>query len=73
MPEAISPAGANQEEPTMADKDTATDESKDSIDVEGHVKIFETPDEDTEARMRAGLQTNEKSEKDDVEGHFLKK
>jgi hypothetical protein len=53
----------------MADKDTAPDEKADQNDTAGHSKMHETLDEDTEARMRAGVRTSEKGEEDDVAGH----
>lgn len=53
----------------MADKETAHDESKDSNEVQGHFRAAETPDEDTEARLRADVEIGEKSEEDDVQGH----
>jgi hypothetical protein len=69
-PEAISPTGAEQEEPTMADQETKADDKEDEDDTQGHFKPFgATPDEDREAKSRAGVSDDAKEGENDTEGH----
>jgi hypothetical protein len=60
-----SPAGANQEEPTMADQETKPDEQKGLDDAEGH-RFYQTLEEGVEERMRTSAHG---SAQDDTREH----
>jgi hypothetical protein len=70
-PEAISPAGAEQEEPTMADQETKADDKEDEDDTQGHNKPFgATPDEDRAANRNVVHNSDDaKDGNEDTEGH----